>query len=112
MDLHVPPGDADFFDEKSEELLFFFGSEVVDHGGHSAGESMDAAADLVVAAEFSALRREVIATGRELCAAVFDIAGAALHLGERKQAGPVEIGEVAAFIVDRGDLPVEPGQFG
>ena len=66
LDLHVPPGDADFFDEKSEELLFFFGSEVVDHGGHSVRESLDAVTDLVVAAEFSALRGEVLAAGHEV----------------------------------------------
>ena len=66
LDLHVPSGDADFFDEQPEEFLLFFGAEAVDHGGHSAGESLDAAADLVVATEFSALRCEVIATGGEL----------------------------------------------
>jgi len=72
---------------------------------------LHSAADLVIAAEFSALRGEVVTAGGELCAAVFDIAGAALHLGEREQPGLVEICEAPAFVVDRSDLAVEAGQF-
>jgi hypothetical protein len=83
---------------------------VIDYGSNSAGESLDSAADLIVAVEFSALRFEVIAAGGELGAAVLDIAGAALNLGKGEQAGLVEVGDTAAFIVDRGDLAVEPGQ--
>ena len=99
LDLHIPPGDADLLDEQSQEFLFFFGPEVVDHRCDSSGESLHSAADLVIAAEFSALRGEVVTAGGELCAAVFDIAGAALHLGEREQPGLVEICEAPAFVV-------------
>jgi len=70
LDLHVPAGDAHFFDEQPEELLFLLGVEVVDHGGDSSGESLDSATDPVVAAEFSSLGGEVVAAAGELGAAV------------------------------------------
>ena len=66
LDLDVPSGNADFFDQQTEEFLFLFRAEVVDYGGHSAGKSLDSAADLFVAGKFSALRGEVIAAGGEL----------------------------------------------
>jgi hypothetical protein len=53
---------------------------------------LDAAAALVVAAEFSSLGGEV-ASGGVLVAAVFDIGGAALHLPEDSYRMPDRVGE-------------------
>ena len=73
---------------------------------------MNAAPDHVVAAQFLPLGGQVVAATCELGAAVFETARAALHLGEGEQSGLVEVGEASAFVVGRGDLAVEAGQFG
>jgi hypothetical protein len=93
LDLHVPAGDAYFLKEQPQELLFLFGAEVVHRGGDSSGESLNAAVDFVVAAEFSSLGGEVVASAGEVFAAVFDMGGALLHSGVCEQPGLVEVRE-------------------
>ena len=55
LDLDVPPGDADFLDEESEQGLFLLEVETIDAGADAFGEVVHTAAHLVVAGEFLAL---------------------------------------------------------
>ena len=78
----------------------------------AAGEVADAAAELVVAGERCALRGEAGPRCAELVAAVLDVGGAALQLGQLDEAGLVEVDEAAAFGVGGVELAVQAGQFG
>ena len=73
MDLHVPAGDADFFDDEAEEGLFLVEVEGFDDREHALGEPGDAALELVVPGEFLAFGGEGVPPGGELLLAVVDV---------------------------------------
>ena len=108
----MPAGDVDFFDDEAEQGLFLGEVEGVDHGQDPGREVADAAAELVVAGQLLALRGEGVASFSEVAAAVFDVGGAALQLGELDEAGLLEVDETAAFGVDGVELAVQAGQLG
>ena len=78
----MPAGDVDVFDDEAEQGLFLVEVEGVDHGQDAGGEVAHAAAELVVASELLALRGEGVAAWCEVVAAVLDLGGAALQLGQ------------------------------
>ena len=91
--MDVPAGDVDFFDDEAEQGLFLVEVEGVDHGQDAGGEVAHAVAELVVAAQFLALRGESVAALVQVVAAVLDLGGTALQLGQLDEAGLVEVDE-------------------
>ena len=102
----MPAGDVDLFDDEAEQGLFLVEVEGVDHGQNPGGEVPDAVAELVVAGQFLALGGEGVASFGEVAAAVFDVGGAALQLGQLDEAGLVGVDEAAAFGIDGVELAV------
>ena len=87
----MPSGDADFFDEQPQELMFLGRVEVIDDATDSFGEVVRSPVDLVPAGEGGALLGEAGAFGLQLAVAGGDVGGASLQLGQLDQPGLVEV---------------------
>jgi len=111
-DLDVPAGDADLFDEQSQELLLLRGVELVDDAADPFGEVVHAAAQLVASGQCGALFGEAGSLGLQVAVTVGDLGGAALQFGKLDQPGLVEVDQAAAFGVGGVDLAVQTGEFG
>jgi hypothetical protein len=112
LDLDVPAGDADVFDEQAQQLLFLGVVEGVDDGVDAGGEVVHAAAELVVAGERGSFVGEAGSLVLQFVSAGGEFGGAALHFGEFDEAALVEVDEAATFGVGGVDFAVEAGQFG
>jgi hypothetical protein len=112
LDLDVPAGDSDVFDEQAQQLLFLGLVEGVDDGVDAGGEVVDAVSELVVAGEFGAFVGEACSLVLQFFSAGGDFGGAALHFGEFDEPALVEVDEAAPFCVGGVDLAVEASQFG
>ena len=112
MDLDVPAGDADVFDEQAQQLLFLGVVEGVDHGVDAGGEVVHATAEFVVAGEFGSFIGKAGSFVQQFFSARCDLHGAALHFGEFNESTLVEVDEAAPFAVGGLDLAVESVQLG
>jgi hypothetical protein len=108
----VPAGDVDFVDDEAQQGLFLGEVEGVDQVQDPGGEVADAVTQLVVASQLVALCDQGVAAFGEVAAAVLDVGGAALQLGQLDEAGLVEVDEAAAFAVGGVELAVQSGQLG
>jgi hypothetical protein len=103
-DLDVPAGDADLFDDESQQLLPLVEVETVERVEGAAREVGDALAQLVVAGELGALLREGVTLVGQLGAAGVDVFGAAPQFDELDQPGLVEVDQAPALVVAASSL--------
>ena len=112
MQLDLPAGDADLFDDQAQQALALLEVERVDAGGGLLGEAGDALAQAVADGELVAPGGERGLLGLELRVADVDVGGAAVEFGHVDVSGLVEVGDASALGGGLVDAAREAGELG